>query len=288
MAEGEEQHEKKHRGHRGGHGHGGGGHEEGHEGAPEWLISFADNVTLMMGFFVILLAMNMKAPNTGGVGGGEKKGGGPGGVSTEALDLAIAVREAFNNPVRMDSEDPKDQPLIHRIRERTGESEAQQDGQRGREHDVKSIRPGDYFSQGGAISFEDGSSTLSDEARQAVAGVSEQLRGVNLMVELRGHVSAAEAFRQPDRGMRLAYERASAVAEALAAQGVGWARLRLVASADNDRLVAPVYDSSGQRINQRVEVIVTDQVMSDHLQNEELNSPPSGPPMPTKAPDEEK
>ena len=46
--------------------HGGGSHgaphaahEEHHEGAPEWLISFADNVALMMGFFVILLAMNM-------------------------------------------------------------------------------------------------------------------------------------------------------------------------------------------------------------------------------------
>ncbi|HEY3243453.1 MAG TPA: flagellar motor protein MotB [Phycisphaerae bacterium] len=273
MAETEEHGEQKHRSHASA-GHGGGGHDGEHEGAPEWLISFADNVTLMMGFFVVLLAMNMQSPKTGGVGGGDKKGGGPGGLSTEALDLAIAVREAFNNPVRMDSDDPRDQPLIQRIRERAGESEAQQDGQAGREHDVKSIRPGDYFSQGGAITFDDGSSALSEEARQGVASACEQLRGVNLIVELRGHVSAAEAFGHPDRGMRLAYERASAVAEDLAAHGVGWMRLRLVASADNDRLVAPVYDPAGQRVNQRVEIIVTDQVLSDHLQDDD-RAPPS-------------
>lgn len=60
-------------GHGGGAPHGGGAHEE-HEGAPEWLISFADNVALMMGFFVILLAMNM-----GPKGGGEarERGAGP-------------------------------------------------------------------------------------------------------------------------------------------------------------------------------------------------------------------
>ena len=43
--------------HSGGHvgGHGGGGHDEEEEaGAPEWLISFADMVMLLMGFFVMI------------------------------------------------------------------------------------------------------------------------------------------------------------------------------------------------------------------------------------------
>ena len=40
----------------------GGGHDEEHEGAPEWLISFADMVMLIMGFFVILFALNMSPP----------------------------------------------------------------------------------------------------------------------------------------------------------------------------------------------------------------------------------
>src|SRR6185295_16371327 len=71
----------------GGHG-GGGGHEEGHEGAPEWLISFADNVALIMGFFVILLAMNMAKKTAGGIGGEANMGGHPN-EANSMIDFAI-------------------------------------------------------------------------------------------------------------------------------------------------------------------------------------------------------
>ena len=84
----------------GGHGAhgGGGGHAEGeHEGAPEWLISFADNVALMMGFFVILLAMNMKDPTAGGIGGKDKNGGAP---DSKSVDFVIAIRDAFSKTMR--------------------------------------------------------------------------------------------------------------------------------------------------------------------------------------------
>ena len=85
---------EEHRAHSGGHAHGG-GHEEGHEGAPEWLISFADNVALMMGFFVILLAMNMKSPVAShtGVGSPDKDGGVP---ESQMLDFVIAMRDALD------------------------------------------------------------------------------------------------------------------------------------------------------------------------------------------------
>src|SRR5215831_6049600 len=97
-----DEHEGSGGGHSGGghsHSHGGshgGGHEEAHEGAPEWLISFADNVALMMGFFVIMLAMYMAKRTAGGIGGTEAMGG------TREMDFVLALREAFN-PINLDS-----------------------------------------------------------------------------------------------------------------------------------------------------------------------------------------
>lgn len=254
---------KKHGGH--GHGHGGGGHEE-HEGAPEWLISFADNVVLLMGFFVILLAMNMK-PATSGGGSGENLG--PGEPSAATLDAAIAIREAFNNPVDLGSHDPKDLPLIQRLKERSGESEATSTGQKGAERDVRSLRPSMYFSRGGLVEFDDGGSAMTDDALEQVRDVASTLSGMKLIVELRGHVSAAEAFDRPDRGMQLSFERAAGVAEALAGLGFHRAQLRIIACADTERLVSPAYDRASHRKNQRVEIVVTDRVAQDYLLTED-------------------
>src|SRR2546422_8382074 len=94
---GEESHSASHSGPP----HAGAAHEE-HEGAPEWLISFADNTALMMGFFVILLAMNMKAPVAHSGIGSQDKNSGP---SPNELDFVIALRDAFN-PIDLASDNP--------------------------------------------------------------------------------------------------------------------------------------------------------------------------------------
>ncbi|MCC7193248.1 MAG: OmpA family protein [Phycisphaeraceae bacterium] len=271
MAEKHDEHHDKKKGghaHSGGHGggHGGGGHEE-HEGAPEWLISFADNVTLMMGFFVIMLAMNMKPAETGG--GGGAAGGGAG--QPDAIDLSIAVREAFNNPVNLNSMNPSDLPLIQRLLERKGATEIQEPGPRGDDADLSSIRPGDYHQLSGAVPFEDGSTTLTSSAEATLADIASHMRGLRLVIEIRGHVSAAEAFQAPDRAMSLSFERTMTVAKALAEAGLDWKQMRLIAAGDNERLKPLVYDRSGQRRNQRVEVIVTNETMNDSSSNEGLN-----------------
>ncbi len=231
--------------------------EEPHEGAPEWLISFADNVTLMMGFFVLMFAMNYKVAQQAGIGQDAGEGS-P--ASVAALDLAIGIRDAFNNPVSISSDDPADLPLVRRLIERGGESEARTDGPRGREHDVKSIRPGRYFSRGASIAFEGGSTVLGAEATQTLEALAGRLRGVKLVITVSGHVSSAESFEKQDRGMRLSYDRAVAVAEYLASKGIGWQQIRVLACGDNDRLVAAAYDLEGHRRNQRVEVTVTDEL----------------------------
>lgn len=263
-----------HGSHGGGHGGGGGGHEE-HEGAPEWLISFADNVTLMMGFFVIMLAMNMKPASSGG---GEGKGDGGGTRAPDMIDLAISVREAFNNPVDLHSFNPGDQPLIQRLHQRRGDNEPHEPGPRGEDHELNSIRPTDYHQLSGAVPFEDYQTQLNDSGLEALSDIASHMRGLRLIIEVRGHASAAEAFQTDDRGMKLSYERAATVAQLLADAGLDWRQLRLIASGDNDRMKAIVHDKAGQRRNQRVEVIVTNEVMPESGADNETNPAPGKPP----------
>ncbi len=258
-------------GHGGGHGHGGGGHDGEHEGAPEWLISFADNVMLQMGFFVILLALNLKPAPTDAKAG---EGGGGQGASTPSivmLDFAIAVREAFNNPVDLNSSDPNDLPLVQRIKQLRGTSEARDDGMKGRDSDVQTIRPTEYFGQGGRVHFAERSAELDAAGLEDIETISQSLRGLRYVIEVRGHVSAAEAYQQPDRGAKLSYERAKNVAEALVKRGLGWEVLNITVCGDNDRLVPIAYERAEHRANQRVEVIVGDRVLPDYIKPTDKN-----------------
>lgn len=283
MAEEKAHHEGKAHGGGGGHGaHGGGGHEEGHEGAPEWLISFADNVALLMGFFVILLAMNMKEPTSGGIGGKDKNGGAP--PNNRVIDMAIAIREAFNSPVDMSSKDPNDAPLIRRILERRAEGTAHDPGAKGNREDVQAVRPGSYYSPGGVVHFDDGVSAISDNEMASIRAIAKVIRGRRVWVEVKGHVSAAEAFRQVDKGMRLSFERALSVARALEAEGVEWASIRIVAAGDNDRLSQFTYDKESHRTNQRAEVFITDVPLPDDPYAKDQSAPagPASAPAPAK------
>jgi outer membrane protein OmpA-like peptidoglycan-associated protein len=259
-----EGHAKPHK-HGGGHGHGGGGgHEEAHEGAPEWLISFADNVALMMGFFVILLAMNMAKASVGG--GGSKGDTGTTTVQTaDMIDFAIAMREAFNNPVNMHSTNPADQALIRRILQRAGKSETRDPGVKGYEQDVQSIRPNDYYAYSGVIPFAENSSEIPEGSRHVITEMAQKVRGLRVIVEVRGHVSAVESDHGPETAMRLASERALAVAQALSSAGVDWWQMRLVVCGDNDRLAKFPNTRDADQSNARVEIVLTDEVVPDKV-----------------------
>lgn len=261
MADHEEHHDDGHAKGKGG-GHGGGGHgphaahEEGEAGAPEWLISFADNVTLMMAFFVILLAMNLKEPTTGGVGGKEEN---PSAGSAGAMDLSIAIRQAFNNPVSISSTNPYEQALVRRLRERAAGStgSASQEGPQGEYDSVQALAPTDYYTPSGIVHFAMGSSELSAVGFDEIEQISGEIKDLTYVIEVRGHASPFEVFRNEREGMHLSYERALAVADALATRGIPWDHMRVVACSDG----LPLADRARTRVegeqSQVVEVITT-------------------------------
>lgn len=253
-------------GHKGG-GHGPGAHSGEHEesGAPEWLISFADNVALLMGFFVILLAMNMQKPKAGGIGGVEKN---PSAENSRMIDLVIGIRQGFNRPIDINSTNPQEQVFVKRMKQREQEGETKTPGPDGDKKNNQAIEPSDYFNLTGIVSFGENSSEISPEGNDTLAAIAEQKRGTRWVMEIRGHVSASESAMADNRGMDLAYTRSLNAARELVNQGMKWEQLRVVACGDNERRIGMARDSAAHQSNQRVEIVVTQEMVSGDQYNE--------------------
>lgn len=261
---------KKHKKH---HHHG--AHAE-HEHEEGWIVSFADNVLLMMGFFVILLAMNM----------------GPKGSSDAApastaddrlLDVAIAVREAFHNPVDMSSLAPEDQRLIRRLRDRgkPGAGDTTLEGHQPTADGVENsmggkgttnIRPTEWQGEVSLVGFGDKSTVLSSEAKHTIAAFARRAVDTKWMIEVRGHASKWESWRDIKKARDLSYQRAWAVGNELVLHGIQWEQIRLVASGTCAPLVYRPRNAEDAETNQRTElVLLREQMPPDSYSEGSLN-----------------
>ncbi|MBA4027562.1 MAG: hypothetical protein C0475_00170 [Planctomyces sp.] len=247
---GEHKKHKKHHPHR---------HEE-HEHEEGWIVSFADNALLQMGFFVILLALNMGEKAKGPADPDGPEGGAA--MSAAMLDGVISIREAFNNPVTLDSKNANDLPLVQRLRERAGSGDATDQGTPGQKQRVQATPPTNYTAPTGTVGFEQGSAQISSAARRTLESVAGQIAGGKWVIEVRGHASAIEGRSGVDASMRLSYERALAAATVLNQHRVPWANIRVVACGDNDRY-SPSASSAGFGTNSRAEIIVTREPMAE-------------------------
>src|SRR5262249_31954317 len=109
------------------------------------------------------------------------------------------------------------------------------------------------------------SSQWNDAMRPAIEEIAKKVKGMTLIVEVRGHVSSAEAAQGGDKAMRLSFERAFIVANALADAGVDRWQMRLAPSADHERIAAFPNSPNADRANARVEVVITDEVAADKV-----------------------
>lgn len=254
-------------------GHGGGpphGHsEEHHEGCPEWMISFADNTALIMGFFVIMLAMTMASAVHSALqqaGGKGKPGEGAAAVAgsitptPEVLDILNSIRAAFNNPVDPNNPAPGEEAMAERLKQLLA-GNAQDAGIPGEKRMVQSLRDTDYHALSGFVLFEARSTELTPQAEAELRRFAKLTDGLRLIVEIRAHASAAEAFGQSDHGIRFSLDRGLAVAQYLASHGLDWKQLRIIPQGDTDPIQTRAYEESAHGQNACVEFRVSNELM---------------------------
>lgn len=230
--------------------------EEPGECAPAWIVSFADLVTLMMSFFVVLYAL---------------KQGGP----KQQLEVAAAIKAQFDYEPSPDSTTPLDLAVLRykgrpRPADRSkGDSDSPPKGLPGDHTEVATIRPGKDITSGGTIQFEPGSVSLDAVSLDTVRKLTDILRGHNNVLMIKGHVSPDELSLHPDdtNGMSLSYLRACVVADALVKSGLDRHVMRPVGCGPFEPIKVQVYDATAQHQNRRVEVYQTDTLATEFVPN---------------------
>lgn len=224
-------------------------------GAPAWMVTYGDMVTLLLTFFVLLVAMS------------EVK------EDERLRDFMQAVREAFGyvgGERHLPTEEVQVPKNLDEMRvlvlgvlpESFGE--ANDEGLHGRRDRVEYIRPAEYYQPGARFQFAELSAELSAAEAAAVARYAEQLRGLTTIIEVRGHCSRVPVTGTPFRDhMELSIRRARAVADLLIANGIDPRRIHVVGAGTTQPLTRTAADIAERRRNDVVELLQTDHTIDE-------------------------
>ena len=220
------------------------------EGAPAWMVTYGDMVTLLLTFFVLLLAMS------------EVK------KEDQFLDFMQAIRKAFGYsggvqhvPLE-DIEVPRNVNFTEMLIIPTDAhdfSKSLDPGIRGKRATTRDNRPEDAFVVGGRIQFPSLSADLPEDEAARIPQLAQELRGLSTKLRITGHCSRVPVDGTPFADHRmLAFQRACAVADALIANGVSARRIVVEAAGTNDPVARQAYTGAVQQQNDLVEVLQID------------------------------
>jgi chemotaxis protein MotB len=225
-------------------------------GAPAWMVTYGDMMTLLLCFFVILVAMseikeNRKYEDV--VRSIQEAFGFIGGLGTAPTDMV--PRTSMLDKLRQAAK-PYDPNHV---------GDSNQQGIQGKTFRVSQIREGVEVAFGGPICFDRFSAEMSPEASEQAQKIAELLLGQNTKIEVRGHATReplppGSTYRD---AFDLSYERARSVAQALIGAGIRSLRVRIVAVGDSERLKEQAYSETRRAANRRVEVIVRESLVDD-------------------------
>jgi chemotaxis protein MotB len=226
-------------------------------GAPAWMVTYGDMVTLLLTFFVLLLAMS------------EVK------EDQRMMDFMQAVKEAFGyaggnrhlptEEVQVPKNVEEMKVLVLAIYP-DNFGYTSDEGPRGKRHMVQNVRPGDHYQPGGRFQFPERSAELSETETAAIAEYARQLRGYTTLIEVRGHCSKVPLDQTPFTDhMALSIARARAVAEVLIGNGINPKRIHVVGAGTTQPVSHGAYDATERQRNDVVELLQLDETI-DELQ----------------------
>lgn len=199
-------------------------------GAPEWLLTYGDLMSLLLTFFILLVSMSELRSEPRVV---------------EAVD---AIQKRFGGEKLADQ--PPREPVLS--------------GPRAGRPQVKTVVSDRQPVFGGTIVFAEGSAEVTGDQRDALRHLGEQLQGKLQKIEIRGHTTrrplpAGSPFADH---WQLAYARSHEVMRVLTELGIDPQRLRLSVAAGNE----PAYlgdDARELRANGRVDLFLLNEFTGD-------------------------
>ena len=178
------------------------------EGAPIWMGTYADLMSLLLCFFVMLFAMSIIA---------EVKWE----ALVETLQRDFGYQGRSNNPQKGKGVTPS----VSSITERSRRTSALTGGQpiqspQGPATSIMTIRTEGELVRGGVILFELGHDALTERAKEGLSLLFTTLYGSPYKIQLRGHAGPTEVGRIHTEDTDLAYNRAFNVREHLVELGL--------------------------------------------------------------------
>ena len=228
------------------------------EGAPAWMVTYGDMMSLLLCFFVILVSMS------------EIK------EEERFQKVRESIKRAFGyqggagyisglTPPNNSFDKQMLHLIMHKWQLKIGKSS--EEGIEGENPSVKNIREGLEYTMGGKVSFEPGKATLLEPAKGQLKTFCEVIRGLNTKMRIKAHTARKPpTLYQPAYASLddLSYARGRAVKDYLVSCGVNEARITVEACGDNEPILSQAYDENARANNRRVSIIVTESLVKDY------------------------
>ncbi|WP_319763987.1 OmpA family protein [Maridesulfovibrio sp.] len=205
------------------------------EGLPPWMATFADMVTLLLCFFVLLLSFaNNDLEKFKELLGSLKDAFGVNIERQEADYLALTPSDLKRKEVKMDSNDKRLLGLVLRIKALLDEEDATR-----KSSGVKADQDGVLVSTDSAALFHPGTAKLTPDAYKVLDKVISILKDHNYNLVVRGHTDNKEVHSRkfPTNWELSSARAASALRYIVEKGGIAPKRLKAVGYADTQPLV---------------------------------------------------